>query len=385
LGTVLDVGLKHTRPDPNPPPGSWQEAAAMHSGTSCKGSDNGLAGGVRGGADPPVLTGGFGPSPKSARLPMVRGKRAGFAVTDERARVGVDALTVTMGSETDEWLEVRTDLGRVGTPQKGFRGTEERAWIGGTYWRKWGPSQPSKRWGMDYVTCEWKGPGSAYAARELKGRPDTRPSRVDVAFDFDVEDHVRAETVIEVCRPHMRERRITEGHTGEGQVWTYYAGAASSDLRVRIYRRDLKDKALAFQQGPILRIELVMKDAYASRWWQAWAADQDQAYAAAAHYIERLTGLKVQEHRAELPPAEADPDAETAQRVFEFIQQHASMVRMADELRIDLAKLAKLQAAKWSKQTRHEHKKRMHATGGVTGEDVERWCIEMIEGAPAID
>jgi hypothetical protein len=318
-------------------------------------------------------------------IALVKGENGHFRHFEPGKARGIDALTITMGLEADRFLGGLTEHLQPGGAQKGFRATEERMCMGGTYWRKSEPQTASKlAWagaeGRGYVTCEFKGQPSTWAARTLRGQADVRPSRVDVAWDFNVPDDVRAETIAKLWMPHLEKRRIKSGISGEGDVFTHYAGAAASDIRVRCYRRDLKDPWLEFYLGCCLRLELVLRDQHARRFWAVWAEDEQKAYAVAAHYMHRQTGLVVQEEM-EVPPdlVYQDPEEDAAQEVFEFVKQWSSILEHSRQVGIDLPELSKAYSATWNPRMKRLHKARMKARGGIAGEDITRRVLELIE------
>lgn len=295
-------------------------------------------------------------------------------------RVGVDWLSVTTGPEASAGLEGWTIFGEEGRPQRGFLGSEERVCLGGRCWRKMGPRQPSKRWGREYESWEWSGSATAWAAsRWLRGREDVKPTRVDVAFDFEVPDGLRAEVVAAAIAPHLAARGITPGIVGEGDDFTCYAGAKSSEIRVRIYRKDLKDSAWLIDLGHTLRVEVVMKGETAEAWWQTWQRSEQQAYAVAADHVLRLTGLQMQ---AEIAEAEAlgntTSASDFAQLCFEFVAQYASHLEAADRVGVDLPALSREWMQGWARDTWRRHGRRLQLCEGLDAGDVERRVLAMM-------
>ena len=121
-----------------------------------------------------------------------------------------------------------------------------------------------------------------------------RPSRVDVAFDFCCSSELVPELVADhaAVQEHCEVRGIqADGVSGAGGVFTRYIGSRKSDAFVRIYRKDKQNEILGELLGPVLRVELVMRNDLARAWWRVWDESKERAYAAAAGHVERLSRL----------------------------------------------------------------------------------------------
>jgi hypothetical protein len=185
----------------------------------------------------------------------------------------------------------------------------------------------SKRWGTEYESWEFDGGHGDYWARMLRG-DDVRPSRVDVAWDFECSPEELSCDVAAIIAPHAERRHIKCGVSGEGRYLTRYVGSSSSSLRARIYRKDQQSPELV-RMGVVdalMRLELVMRDDHANRFWAAWVVDHDRAFDGAAGLFERLTGLVVQASRVELPAFVEPEAAAPADELFRFVAQYGAVI-----------------------------------------------------------
>lgn len=297
-----------------------------------------------------------GPMPRPGPMPALpegpAAKRypplltGGYEQTREAWSRGVDWLTLTMPTAMAQELVAGSSLVEVGQPKLGFERTERRMMSGGFAWRKFEPRSLSKSWGREYETWEWSGGGSDVIAKALA--PRGRPSRIDVAWDFECPGDLSA---AKFFRSMMRRHVVAETRLcvepkgpmprrGEFDSRTWMIGAASSDWRLRVYRKDIQQPELQQIVGPLMRVELIASDVNAQRLWIAFGEDPQRGYAAAARQVERMTGLAPQIGMVELPHLDKPPVLEVAQRFFEFMQQHASTLRAAEEAGVPLARMA---------------------------------------------
>jgi hypothetical protein len=257
-----------------------------------------LANGSPGEANPPLLTGGL-------LHPL---------------SVAVDFLTVSVPDATRDRLALWTQSHEEGNGRRGFAHSEKRATLGGYCWRQWGPTVESKAYGSRYESWEWAGQVASPAASFL--RPfEARPSRVDVAFDFECPASFRSDDLVPYYSAHAEARQISLGVSGQDGVYTRYVGSVSSSRRVRIYRRDLKDRAIASLYGPVLRVEVVLRDEVARAWWATWCECQAKGYAAAAYHVAEMTGLRVHDSTSEPCEVVMPEAADEAKQIATFIEQ----------------------------------------------------------------
>lgn len=203
----------------------------------------------------------------------------------------VDWLTLTLGSEEASELTARYELQDVGNAVKGFRRSERRMVLGGLVWRRWEPYTASRLHGLDYESWEWDGEHAMYAAAEWAGKG--RPSRIDVAWDWEVAPHETADGLFNLLRPFVERAGLTIGVSGSEPHLTRYVGAPSSEFRIRIYRKDVQQGEL-WCGPPTMRFEAQMRDGVARDWWAMWAQNRERAYAMAAGRVEACLGLRVQ-------------------------------------------------------------------------------------------
>lgn len=293
----------------------------------------------------------------------------------------MDFLTVSMGEEDAAFMRSRSRLVEPGAGRPGFARSELRDVMGGQAWRRWEPRQPSKLWGLEYESWEASGSSAWGVAFDLRGRK-VRPSRVDVAWDFEAFDDLTADQVAESIAAECERRGFGLGISGENGVNTRYIGSRKSERRIRIYRRDLKDPALAFAQGPILRVELVLRRDLAEAWWPVFCDDLDGAWAAAAAHVYEMTGRAVQPEIGQIPELQrVDEAVDAAQMVLQFVQQHASMIGAIQDAGVDLFTLAGEVRSGWDRAMRSKHKRRVSTLVSAGADRIERIVLAMLAGA----
>lgn len=270
------------------------------------------------GADPPLLTGGSSQNQCVSR--------------------SVDFLTLTASSEVGAELMRQNPFSESGGACRGFSKSEARLCIGGQCWRRWEPFQPSKSFGLAYESWEWAGSVAMFAA-DAVARFDVRPSRVDVAYDFACGVRVMADDVAGRCEAWMAERGIKGGVSGEGEINTRYIGSRLSERRIRIYRKDLESDVLAELLGPLMRIELVLKNDHARAWWKVWCRSREDAFAAAAAHVHQMSGMELQALTVGVPEFVKPDAADEAQSLFQFIKQHGDRVGSWIDAGVDLVAL----------------------------------------------
>jgi hypothetical protein len=225
--------------------------------------------------------------------------------------------------------------------------------MGGPCWRRTEPHQLSKHFGLDYESWQFPSGASLWAGDYLADKRG-RPSRVDVAFDIQVDPSMTADRFIDRVRPFTK---LAIGVQGENDVNTRYIGSKDSGRRIRVYRKDLQpQKGLFFAQefGAVLRVELILKDEYAWQWWSAWKSDKSRAFAAAAQTIRAMCGASIGSEFADLPPLlRADPQTEVGQQIFTFIQQNRTMLYALHECGIDVGPRVASQVRRGGKLQKH--------------------------------
>lgn len=255
--------------------------------------------------------------------------------------VGFDFLTVTVGPESRDFLLGQSQFVEAGYGQRGFGRSEERAVMGGKAWRKMDPHAESKVFGLEYESWEFSGGTASWPARQLVGRVDVRPSRIDLAFDFECDDSLRPDDLLAEWRPHFLHRGYKPGISGEGDVNTCYIGSRNSERRIRIYRKDLQKDAIAALLGPVMRVELVLKDRQACSLWAVHDNDGAAERAAAAHVL-HITGFRAMDDAGDIPPlVDLDMVADPAQGVMEFVKRDAGTLCAFVDAGIDIEALCR--------------------------------------------
>ena len=263
-----------------------------------------------------------------------------------------------MGAKLLRW----TEPDQVGLGRPGFANSESRLCMGGTCWRRWNPSQSSKLWGLDYESWEWSGGSADTASEWLRGcRLQGRPSRVDVAFDFQCEDDYLPEHLEDRYRAHVKARGVKRGVSGSGGVNTLYVGSPSSDHRLRIYRKDRQLPAFAEMFGPVLRVELILKGKAARPWWSMFLDDRDKSMAGAAGIIEGMTGIRLVDDVCDVPALDIPVEVDAIDTLFYFIRQHGDYVAALHDAGVSVEDLAcdysnrsynRLQRSRYSRRLR---------------------------------
>lgn len=204
---------------------------------------------------------------------------------------GIDWLTVTVGDpEALAELLRKTSLKEAGKGLRGFEASERRLCYGGECWRRYRPFTASQTWGRDYECWEWESELADSAAWQLRGL-QVRPSRVDLAWDYSINERITADSWYRHIRRHAKEQGISLGVAGQGGVNTRYVGSSSSSRRIRCYRKDLQNDLVKAQFGPVLRVELILRDEYAQQFWSEWSKGSEFAYQLGAAHIRAMTGF----------------------------------------------------------------------------------------------
>lgn len=284
------------------------------------------------GENPPVLTGGLKP-----KEPMINDVGCLY-------NVGFDWFTVTVGKEGIKRLLAMSKFFEHGRPIKGFAKSEQRISSDFICWRKMHPAQPEKVLGFDknYESWEFVSLSAAFIIPQLTD-VECKPTRIDIAFDTQVADDFMADHLIESVRPHVHSKGISLGISGQGGIHTHYVGSPHSDKRIRIYRKDFQDIAVAKIYRSVLRVELILKGGHAIAFWRVICNSLQQAYQTAAAYIEEMTGLAlIPENLAILPKIEKKIPSQLSKRLYHFIKQYGVFHWALDAGGVNLKSLVNL-------------------------------------------
>lgn len=331
------------------------------------------------------------PRPSAGNPPLVT---RGLIQTEqgelELVSRGVDFLTLTVSTDqAAKWLASGM-LGAVvdefAAGKVGFERGERRTVFGGHVSRRFDPRRPSTRWGLQYESWEWDGGHADFAMREVavnETLEQVRPSRIDVAFDVACDEGYTASMLAEAIRPHVERNRVTPGVSGEGVHLTHYAGARASDSRVRIYRKDVQSPTLAVMGiPPHMRIEVMLHDSYAVRFWSQWLEDPEIAFEAAAGRVEALTGLVVQVGRREFPQLVKPAAADEAQALLRFVEQNGAMIRACSAVGLSVEAIAALGVG--SRMTQHRESQRVDRLRRAGVRDVLTLVTALLRRQPAM-
>jgi hypothetical protein len=149
-----------------------------------------------------------------------------------------------------------------------------------------------------------------------------------------------ADDVIDVCREHAAGLGLDIGIKGKNEVNSRYIGSEKSPRMLRIYRKDLQDETYARDFGPLMRLELVMRDRYAWAFWQAWAESERAGYDTAAGWVEYMTGFEIVPGGGEYRDVRPKRRSPAAKRVASLVSQYAVHLLAAEAAGVDLLTLA---------------------------------------------
>jgi hypothetical protein len=323
------------------------------------------------GFNPPVLTGGLKPENNCGGLGYL-------------ADTSFDWLSLTVSASASRTLVNMTQFREDGRPIAGFGASESRICLGGTCWRKMQPHQSEKAcgYGKNYESWEFSGPVAHSNIPKLVGL-DCKPTRIDVAFDFKVDSAYTPDEWIESVRSHFENKRLNDGISGQNDINTRYIGSKQSDRRIRVYRKDIQDLVIAQCTGPCLRIELILKAAYAVAFWRILCESSDNAVRVAAAYITEMTGfVPLPDNTACLPHFEKKIPSKLPGRILNFIKQYALFFKVVQNSKIDIQALidTKYSQAMNSKVARHRIRLLEAECASSKPKDIEAVVLYALEG-----
>lgn len=307
-------------------------------------------------ADPPLLTGGSW----GEHTPNKCSQEQVIGLINHLAGVSVDWLTITTGPDDSVTLMALSELDEPGLPKQGFRASERRLFHGGQVWRRFEARQESRRWGASYESWECSGgeAGSSSFASICRSLAEARPTRVDIAFDLDTD--MTADEFVDLVSSHVAARGLTTGISGQGGVNTRYVGSASSDRRLRVYRKDWQSDAWLVTHGRTLRVELILKGDQAAAWWSMWREDKQLAYRAAAAHVADMTGAVLHEV-GELPEVVPVEGQSEAAKLAAFFQQYGPYLDMLTRAGFDIQGLCKSSIEASSSESKRRISRRLES------------------------
>ena len=279
---------------------------------------------------------------------------------------GVDFLSVTVDQDAAFALISSTILDEHGRGTTGFQQSQWRTCIGGRVLRKFQPYQPSQQFGTSYESWEWASSSADTAAKSLIGKR-VKPTRVDIAFDLEVDEDYTSDDYIRAIEEHATGKNFTLGISGSNGINTRYIGAATSPRRIRVYRKDKQDDVWSQFFGPTLRVELILREEQAENWWATWIDDPDKGYQVAAAHILAMTGHQLHDVTdiPQIIPPECGDEAAT---LFEFLKQYGPTLSAWQQAGIPVMTMAKYQrkhASRYSKAKAQRLVNRIKDLGAV--------------------
>jgi hypothetical protein len=252
------------------------------------------------------------------------------------------------------------------------------------------PHQSSARWGTDYESWEWDGSVAGLAADRCAAL-DGRPSRVDIAFDFEVHPDVIPDMVSDLIkgpdittkdgdRHQASKGGFSLGVAGQGGVNTVYVGSPRSDRRIRIYRKDRRDLFFRLQEGPTLRVEVELHKEQAHAFWQEFQRDSQHATRVAAAHVEQMFGVRCMPSVTDLPEIVRPEGISEAESLFKRFEQHSGWIMAADEAGLDVVRIAQEFTEGASRMTEYRRRKLAKSLQAIGPEMLRRMLRSMLEG-----
>jgi len=258
---------------------------------------------------------------------------------------GCDWLSTTMPTASGcELQSILSDVDpTIQHPWKGYQKHEARKTLGGFCHRHWGPYTPSKEWGSDYESWIWTGQTALSAGafvRDVKGA--IKATRLDCAFDFACEAGLAPAAVVEGWASTWRDvRGLTPGMSGEGhddRAYTAYIGGKTSDVRVRVYRKDIESPS--DYPAPTMRVEIVLKGEQCAKAFERMFLESDQACIRyCASLLERATGFVAVPSDGRIPEREPREKVMIAESIAALIDQWGPVLHAVRVLGVDLGAL----------------------------------------------
>lgn len=301
----------------------------------------GITGGSRSSeSTPPLLIGGVNGDKDLTQEDSVQGPLGKYVPDQLRGiwsakmawDVNWDWATLTAGSASvsDLWAG---DPEESGKGRWGFRSSEKRGIMGGFVWRRWDPYQSSKAFGLEYESIEsCEGFDAQWLVRVMRGRHAV-PTRLDVAWDFRVAADAAPVQLAELVRPRLLQRGIgtrVAGSLDDHTAQTIYVGSRDSARMLRVYRKDVQSPLIAGAYGPIMRVEVELRDDLARAVWVAAERSNDDAFAAAAGIVEDFVGIRLQDRCAGVK-RETLPDAGVIDAVGQMLFQYGDLLDDLEE------------------------------------------------------
>ena len=263
-----------------------------------------------------------------------------------------DYLTITTARQMSDYLSGVTKLKESFGKQQGFSNVEKRFCLGGDCSRRFNPVSPSNDWGLDYESWLFTGLVADDNVRLLlKCDAPSRLTRLDIAFDYSCPADYYPKDFIEDVRANIYGKYGIET-AGNEITGTRYIGSRQSDRYIRIYRKDLEDKQVEMQLGPVMRIELVIQNT--SSYCQcAWNSIRSNGYYSGIQYASMMCHalfqlMPIPFDETIFPEPIEKPESGIIKKVFSLVDQRGNCILAALKAGIDLQGLCELKRFKAS-------------------------------------
>lgn len=281
--------------------------------------------------------------------------------------VGCDWLSLTMSAASGDilsgWTLPKKD--EKLPVSKGFAGHEWRSTLGGRIERHSAPYTASRRkgWGKSYEQWLWRGEYARGSIDALNGGfaeyakitgldggtssarfnwDDVKVTRIDIAFDFQVEKDAKPLEWRESCRDVWDSQGIGENFYGElnGPKHTAYIGGPTAERRIKFYRKDIRDPHV-YPGANVMRLELTLCAPWTRGLLESLRKGESEVCKAAASHVEQLTGWRLL-NDGDVPEREKRPKPQIAGKVAALVKQYSDIVSVLDSLDADIMPLVNM-------------------------------------------
>ena len=268
------------------------------------------------------------------------------------SRIGLDRLVYSVPYPETVNLEAVFPVADDGSPTASsrFQRVETRALGDQTVRVSSRPNQAHSKWDYGYESWDFSSLASATGAEHMP--PSARATRVDVAFDFEVEDRVVSDVVRKRWQAFCDRRGIETGSAEKRGVFTHYFGAMKSGSTfVRVYRKDLHPDGEGWST-PTLRVELQARGYWAEKLGELIAGgDLQELYGVAAKVIQKRCGELLATTEVELPSVGAKPIAEAVKGTATLVSQYWARIASLIDFGLNFESVIRRTAGAVSRRT----------------------------------
>jgi len=222
--------------------------------------------------------------------------------------------------------------------------------MGGVAQRHWAPHNKRSKWGEGYECWNFTGFSALCAVDDhlVKVQSDEgRATRVDIAFDYHCHPELSPGEMVDAWSTVWHEENMLKaGVSGEGdsKSWTRYIGGKTAPRRIRVYRKDIE----SCKEIPMMRVELILKEEYATAMLATALQDEQEAFRMAAAHIYAMTGYQAMPGEGEVPKRVAPTRSKYGERLAQAVFQYGTLLTVADEMKVDLDHLLKIRRSNLS-------------------------------------